>query len=56
MFVMNVSCDQTNEVPTKLSAPIQLIVYEEEPCESVNKSDLDQLSLNFFCQYIIILI
>jgi hypothetical protein len=43
--VMNVSCDQTTEIPTILSAPIELSVDAKEPCESGNKSDLDQLRL-----------
>ena len=41
--VMNASCNQTNEIPTILSAPIELAVDVKEPCESGNKSDLDQI-------------
>ena len=41
--VMNASCDQTTEILTILSAPIELTVDVKEPCESGNNSDLDQI-------------
>ena len=43
--VMNASCDQTTEIPTILSAPIELTVDAKESCESENKSDLDKIHL-----------
>ena len=41
--IMNAPCDQTTEIPTILSAPIELTIDAKKPCESGNNSDLDQI-------------
>ena len=41
--IMNALCDQTTEISTILSAPIELTVDVKEPCEYGNKSNLDQI-------------
>ena len=42
VIVMNASFDQTTKIPTILSVPIESVDVKE-PCESGNKSDLDQI-------------
>ena len=42
---MTLPCDQTTEIPTILSAPIELTIDAKEPCESGNKSNLDYICL-----------
>ena len=42
---LTLPCDQTTAITTILSSPIELIIDEKEPCDSVTKSDLDQVQL-----------